>query len=324
MEARVRTALPDGAWAFEPKWDGFRAVVWGPPHWRLDSRNRRPLLRYFPELEEAVAALPSGTVVDGEVVVVTDGHLDFGALQLRLHPARSRNLTLAAAHPAQLVGFDLLADRGEDLRGAPFAQRRGRLEALVADLSPPWRLTPSTTDRDEATRWFDEYAAAGCDGIVAKRLDGAYVEGERAMVKVKHRWTVDTVVLGYRLHTAGDRVGSLLLGLSDGDGGYVPVGHCVGFPDEERVRLLDLLQRFHVDGVASRTGEASRWSGDKDMTWYEVVPGLVVEVSYDQLAGPRFRHTTRFERWRPDKDARACGLDQLVRPDGPPFETIFA
>lgn len=326
MEARVREDLPTGVWAFEPKWDGFRALAWSAPI-RLDSRNHKPLLRYFPELAPSLEALPAGTVVDGEVVVVTADRLDFDALQNRLHPAASRVKLLAVETPAELVAFDLLALRGADLRTLPFAERRSRLVGLIPDLGNRWRLTPSTTDRALATRWFDEFEAAGCDGIVAKRLDAPYVEDKREMVKVKHRRTVDCVVGGYRVHKDGDGIGSILLGLYDGTELHF-IGHCSGFPDHDRKQLLAQFEQLRADdsfgSEVRRPGGESRWSGDKDLSWVAVTPGVVVEVSYDQLTGVRFRHATRFERWRPDKDAHQCTLDQLERPEGPGFSAVVA
>jgi ATP-dependent DNA ligase len=324
MEARVRTAFPTGAWAYEPKWDGFRCLSWSGDV-RLDSRSKKPLLRYFPELEEALAALPAGTVVDGEVVVVVDGRLDFDALQQRIHPAASRIDLLSNATPAQLIAFDLLAVGGEDLRPAPFATRRERLVALLDDLEHPWHLTPSTRDVEVAKRWFTEFESAGCDGIVAKELECEYRSGQRAMVKLKHRRSVDVVVGGYRLHKEGDRIGSLLLGLYD-DGQLHFIGHCSGFGDVDRVAILERLQELEADtgfgeGVR-RPGGISRWTGDKDLSWVPLAPEVVVEVSYDQLTGDRFRHATRFERWRPDKAPSACTIDQLERPEGPGFADI--
>ena len=329
MEARVQGALPRGEWAYEPKWDGFRAVAWS-GEVRLDSRNQRPLLRYFPELEAPLRALPAGTVVDGEVVVVRRDRLDFDALQNRLHPAASRAARLARETPAALVAFDLLAADGRDLRGVPFDERRERLVALAARLPGPWVLTPSTSDRELARRWFDEFEAAGCDGIVAKRRQGLYVEGKREMVKVKHRRTVDCVVGGYRGAEDGGGVGSILLGLYDGEGRLHFIGHCSGFAQGERAPLLTRLERlrsadsFGAEGEVRRPGAESRWSAGKDLSWVPVRPELVVEVSYDQLTGGRFRHATRFERWRPDKDAAACTLDQLERPAGPGFAAMVA
>jgi len=327
MEARVQADLPRGDWAYEPKWDGFRAVAWS-GEIRLDSRNHRPLLRYFPELEAPLRALPAGTVVDGEVVVVRDDRLDFDALQNRLHPAASRVARLAGETPAALVAFDLLAAGGEDLRAAPFSARRTRLEALTAGLPAPWSLTPSTTDRARAARWFHEFEAAGCDGIVAKRLAGAYAEGKREMVKVKHRRTVDCVVGGYRPLDDGSGLGSILLGLYDEAGRLHFIGHCSGFPDGDRAALLERFaglrsaDSFGAEGEVRRPGGQSRWSAGKDLSWVAVEPTVVAEVSYDQLTGGRFRHATRFERWRPDKDPAACLLDQLIRPSGPGFGAV--
>ncbi len=333
MEAKVRLELPPSpGWAYEPKWDGFRCLAWGGTTTagavtaRLDSRNAKPLLRYFPELLPALAQLPPDAVVDGEVVLVTDGRTDFDALQQRIHPAESRITMLAAQTPAELVAFDLLALGGEDLRERGFAQRRERLTELVDRLEHPWHLTPSTTDAQVGARWFDEFESAGCDGIVAKQLDRPYIEGERAMVKVKHRRTVDTVIGGYRLHKEGDRVGSLLLGLYNAEGKLHFIGHCSGFGDADRVALLERLRRHEVDTSfgedARQPGGPSRWSAGKDLTWVAVRPELVCEVSYDQLTGDRFRHATRFERWRPDKDPQQCLLDQLERPQGPGFADI--
>lgn len=326
MEAKVRTDLPDGAWAYEPKWDGFRAVAWSDDI-RLDSRNHKPLLRYFPELEDSLRALPSGTVVDGEVVVVTDDRLDFDALQNRLHPADSRVQLLAQETPARLVAFDLVALDGEDLRGRPFSTRRELLAGLIPGLGGEWNLTPSTTDREQAARWFVEFEAAGCDGIVAKALDAAYVEGKREMIKVKHRRSVDCVVGGYRVHKDGDKIGSILLGLYDGDQLHF-IGHCSGFTDHDRVEILRQFEAIRAEDSfgdeVRRPGGESRWTGDKDLSWVPVEPGVVVEVSYDQLTGHRFRHATRFERWRPDKDADACTMDQLERPEGPGFDRVVA
>ncbi|MGH8907145.1 MAG: ATP-dependent DNA ligase [Egibacteraceae bacterium] len=328
MEARVRAQLPDPpGWAYEPKWDGFRAIAWGGLG-RLDSRKQRPLLRYFPELAPALDALPAGAVVDGEVVVVVNEATDFDALANRIHPAESRIRLLAEQTPAELVAFDLLALDGVDLRSRPFAERRQRLEALAAGLPAPWHLTPSTPDVGVAARWFTEFESAGCDGIVAKLVDGEYVEGERAMVKVKHRRTVDVVIGGYREHKDGGKIGSLLLGLYNVAGQLHFIGHCSGFGDADRVallgRLLPLREASSFGEDARAPGGPSRWSGGKDLSWIPVRPELVCEVSYDQLTGERFRHATRFERWRPDKDPPDCTLDQLERPEGPVFADVVA
>ncbi len=329
MEAVIRADLPaPPGWAYEPKWDGFRALAWSGHPARLDSRNGKPLLRYFPELKPAIDALPEGTVVDGEVVVVQDGVLAFDALQNRIHPAESRIVRLAEETPAQLVAFDLLALDGEDVRALPFADRRVRLESLMAKLETPWHLTPSTTDIDTARRWFVEFEAAGCDGIVAKALDRPYIEAKRQMVKVKHRRTVDVVIGGYRVQAEGDRVGSLLLGLYDESGALHFIGHTSSFSDQEAHELLPHLEELRSESSfgadARRPGAESRWTGGKDLDWVPLAPELVAEISYDQLTGGRFRHATRLERWRPDKDPRDCTMDQLERPSGFGFSDVVS
>ena len=264
MEAKVKDDFPGPTgWAYEPKWDGFRVLAWSDPI-RLDSRNEKPLLRYFPELEDSLKRLPAGTVVDGEVLVVIDDVSSFDALQMRIHPAESRITMLAEETPARLVAFDLLALEGEDLRDRPFSERRAKLEGLVPGLDASWYLTPSTTDLAEGQRWFEEFEAAGCDGIVAKRLDQGYVSGKREMVKVKHRRSVDVVVGGYREHKDGGKIGSLLLGLYDGRGELEFVGHCSGFSDHDRVELLKQFEQLRVEdsftNEGRRPGAESRWS----------------------------------------------------------------
>ena len=328
-EARVRETLPEPpGWAYEPKWDGFRVVAWGGSQPRLDSRNHRPLLRYFPELGAAVEMLPDRAVVDAEAVVVLDDVTDFDALQMRIHPAQSRVRKLAQETPAQIVAFDVLAVGEEDLRGRPFRERRERLHQLLVHTGPPWHLTPSTEDRAEALRWFDSFEEAGCDGIVAKRLDLTYREGERDMIKVKHRRTADAVVGGYRLHKDGDKIGSLLLGMYDEKGALHFVGHCSGFADRERARLLDMLRQLETDSSfgdeARRPDAPSRWSGQREAAFVAVDPSIVVEVSYDQITGGRFRHATRFERWRPDKLPSECTLDQMERSTGIGFVEVVS
>jgi ATP-dependent DNA ligase len=382
MEARVADDLPRGpGWSYEPKWDGFRVVMWSPAGGeatdaqeayapRLDSRNGKALLRYFPELEPALGQLPPGTVADGEVVVVTGGKLDFDALQNRIHPAASRIRRLAEETPASLALFDLLALEGADLRDRPLRERRAALERLAARLgaagSGPagstggagpttvapsrWLLSPSTTDLETARRWFRDFEPAGFDGIVAKALDRPYAEGRREMVKVKHRRTVDCVVGGYRLHKDGRRVGSILLGLYDPGGALHFIGHCSSFSDEEAAALLVALQSLRPGSEAvslgppagfgehvRHPGAPSRWSAARGTVgagdslqqdggaddYIAVTPLLVIEVSYDQLTGDRFRHATRFERWRPDKDPRRCTMDQLERPQGAGLQEVL-
>ena len=326
MEAKVSERWPKGDFVYEPKWDGFRSLSWSEPDLRLDSRNQRPLLRYFPELRLALEQLPAGTVVDGEIVVVIDGVTDFDSLQQRIHPAESRVNMLSEATPAELVAFDILADRGESLREAPFSERRQRLVSLAEELDHPWHLTPQTTSEDVAKVWFDEYEPAGCDGISAKRPELAYQHGKRAMIKIKHRRTIDVVVGGFREHKDGGKIGSLLLGLYNDSGDFHFIGHCSGFPNADRVeiyhRFMELRSEESFDEAARAPGGPSRWSAGKDSSWTPVQPGVVVEVSYDQLEGERFRHATRFHRWRPDKDAAACTMDQLERPQGPGFRDV--
>jgi len=326
MEAKVSEKWPKGEFVYEPKWDGFRSLSWSRPDVRLDSRNKRPLLRYFPELEPALQQLPDGTVVDGEIVVVFDGATDFDTLQQRIHPAESRINMLSEKTPAELVAFDLLADRGEEIRERPFSERRQRLVELVGALELPWHLTPQTDDEDIAKAWFHEFEPAGCDGIIAKNPELAYQHGKRAMIKIKHRRTIDVVVGGFREHKDGGKIGSLLLGLYNDDGDFHFIGHCSGFPDVDRVeifeRFVDLRADESFDEAARAPGAISRWSAGKDNAWNAVKPGVVIEVSYDQLEGDRFRHASRFHRWRPDKDPSQCTMDQLERPEGLGFREV--
>ncbi|MGA7281152.1 MAG: ATP-dependent DNA ligase [Acidimicrobiia bacterium] len=328
MEAKVSETWPSGRYLYEPKWDGFRSLSWGAPANQIDSRNKRPLLRYFPELEPALDQLPSGTVVDGEIVVVVDGVTDFDSLQQRIHPAKSRVDLLSAQTPAELVAFDVLALEGSDLREKPFSERRERLVDLSDRLRHPWHLTPQTDDPAKARAWFDDFESAGCDGIIAKDPELTYQHGKRAMIKIKHRRTVDCVVGGFREHKDGGKIGSLLLGLYDGTGNLHFIGHCSGFPDVDRVEIFERFSELIADdsfgSEARAPGGQSRWSSDKDLSWTPVKPGVVVEVSYDQLEGERFRHATRFHRWRPDKDAADCDMSQLERPEGPGFRQVVA
>jgi bifunctional non-homologous end joining protein LigD len=326
MEAKVMESWPVGTFAFEPKWDGFRAVSWNGDEVRLDSRSQKTLLRYFPELSEPISRLPLGTVVDGEIVVVIDDVTDFDALGQRIHPAESRIKRLAAETPSQLVAFDLLALSGEDLRQRPFSERRALLTKLIPSLEHPWNLTPSTDDPEVGKRWFDEFEPAGCDGIIAKQLDQGYVHGKRAMIKIKHRRTADCVVGGYREHKDGGKIGSLLLGLYNENGVLHFIGHCSGFPDGQREAIFKRFQELRTEGsfgeAARVPGGISRWTGDKDLSWTAIEGGVVAEVSYDQLEEGRFRHATRFHRWRPEKDPRSCTMDQLERPSGLGFSEV--
>ena len=331
MKAKVREDPPEPpGWVYEPKWDGFRTIGWSGSEPRMDSRNGKPLLRYFPELRPALAQLPTGTVVDGEVVIVRDDATQFDQLQLRIHPAESRISLLSEKIPAELVVFDVLADRGVDLRTAPYAERRDRLEALFATLEPPWHITPVTEDLSVARRWFDDFEAAGCDGIIAKKSDGIYVEDKRLWLKWKHRRDCDCVVGGYRVHKDGGKIGSILLGLYNEAGELHFVGHCSGFSDHDRVELLQQFERIRTDQSFGGDTEVhvpggdSRWSAGKDLSWIPVTPGVVVEISYDQLEGSRFRHATRFQRWRFDKDPEECTIDQLERPVGAGFSEVVS
>ncbi len=328
MEAKTSERWPKGSFLYEPKWDGFRSLSWSAPENRIDSRNERPLLRYFPELQAALDQLPEGTVVDGEIVVVQDGVTDFDTLQQRIHPAESRISRLSEETPAEMVAFDILAHKGRDLRQLPFRDRRSVLEELATSLEHPWHLTPHTDSEELARRWFDEFESAGCDGIIAKDPELAYQHGKRAMIKIKHRRTVDVVVGGFREHKDGGKIGSLLLGLYNEAGDLHFIGHCSGFPDVDRVEIFDRFSDLASDesfGEEARMpGGQSRWSGEKDLSWTPVRPGVVVEVSYDQLEGDRFRHATRFHRWRPDKDPADCTTEQLDLPQGAGFREVVA
>jgi len=321
MLAKLQLDIPRGeGWLYEPKWDGFRAIVLRDgDDLEIVSRNGLALLRYFPELlPELRAALPSQAVVDGEIVVAGERGLDFDVLQQRLHPAASRVNRLAVETPASFVAFDMLASGDEDLRGLSTAERRARLER---DVRPTTRvaLTPQTRDADEAAEWFTRYEGAGLDGVIAKPEGLRYVEGERLWVKVKHGRTCDCVVGGYRLATAANGgVGSLLLGLYDGEGVLHHVGHTSSFNAAQRRELLELLRPLEEGapsfGGGRTPGGPSRWSGSRDMAWVQVTPTLVCEVRFEQLQKGRFRHAARFLRWRPDKDPAQCTYDQLVAP----------
>ena len=335
MKAKVRVNPPEPpGWVYEPKWDGFRAIAWSGDEPRLDSRSLKPLLRYFPELAPALDQLPPGTVVDTEIVVIVNDVTDFSALQQRIHPAESRINMLADTTPAEIVAFDLLAGHGEDIRHHPYEERRRRLEKLFAGLDAPWHLTPVTRDLEEARRWFDEFESAGCDGIIVKNVTEPYVEDKRNWIKWKHRRDADCVVGGYRVHKDGDKIGSILLGLYNEEGRLSFIGHCSGFSDHDRTELLKQFEQIRTDESFGGYGEEeagvrvpgaqSRWSGGKNMDWVPVEPGVVVQISYDQLEGNRFRHTTRFERWRPDKPPEECTFDQLVRPEGTGFSEVVS
>lgn len=311
--------IPRGpGWLYEPKWDGFRALVFREGERLLiASRNRQPLERYFPELVETLrAGLPDRCVVDGEIVIVGAGTLDFDALLQRIHPAASRIRLLSEQTPASFVVFDLLALGESDCRAEPFTARRKQLEGVVRT-GQRLTLTPQTADPEKAEEWFEQFEGAGLDGIVAKRGELGYASGKRVMVKVKHERTADCVVGGYRVHKSGDGIGSLLLGLYDEDGTLHHVGHTSSFSAAQRREVLAQLQPLEGKesfGKGRTPGEPSRWTQGKDTSWISVEPSRVCEVAFDHLQGQRFRHAARFLRWRPDKTARECSYRQLAPP----------
>jgi ATP-dependent DNA ligase len=331
MLAKLATELPEGeGWLFEPKWDGFRAIVFRDhDRFYIQSRDLKPLDRYFPELEAFFrASLPERSVVDGEIVIVGPRGLDFDALQMRLHPAASRVRKLAAETPASFVAFDLLAEDGEDLRSRPQAERRLRLERALAGATLGVHLTPSSRERQVANEWFHRFEGAGLDGVMAKHETTTYQPGRRAMVKVKHVRAADCVVAGFRWHKQGPGtlVGSLLLGLYDDGGTLHHVGVTSSFPMEARRRLVEELAPLRKDalgahpwrhwaetgdGIQRVPGATSRWSAGKDLSWEPLRIERVCEVKYDHLQGDRFRHAAVFLRWRSDKRPADCRYDQL-------------
>ncbi len=346
MLAKASDAIPSGGdWLFEPKWDGFRTIVFRDgPSLHLQSRELKPLDRYFPELAAPLRArLPERCVVDGEIVIAGAAGLDFEALLLRIHPAASRVALLAQESPASVVLFDLLALGDRDLRGAPLAERRALLERAGAAAGRGGRVlvTPATRDRAVAADWFSRFEGAGLDGVVAKRLDSAYQPGVRAMVKVKHARTADCVVAGFRWHKSGpgSEVGSLLLGLYDDAGGLQHVGICASFTTAARRALvaeLAPLREGAAEGHPWREwadwagepdrrmpGASSRWNRGKDLSWEPLRIERVCEVAYDHLQGDRFRHATHFLRWRPDKSPRECTYAQLEETPAYELSRIF-
>jgi ATP-dependent DNA ligase len=328
MLAKLCRQMPEGGGLlYEPKWDGFRCIVFRDGlDVELGSRNERPLTRYFPELVGSLLAnLPSRCVLDGEIVIAGRSGLDFDALLQRIHPAASRIKLLASATPSSFVAFDLLAFGDDDLRGEPFGSRRSALEQALGDAEPPVYLTPATPDPAVARDWFDRFEGAGLDGVVAKPLELTYREGERVMLKVKHERTADCVVGGFRWHKDGGGVGSLLLGLYDEHGTLHHVGVASGFSVALRKNLVDDLVSYRLasleghpwkamtaDGDSTRRpGAQSRWNTGKDLSWEAVAPELVCEVGYDHLQGGRFRHATSFRRWRNDREPGSCTYAQL-------------
>ncbi|SDD58050.1 ATP-dependent DNA ligase [Auraticoccus monumenti] len=341
MLAKSVPEVPTGALSYEPKWDGFRSIVFRDgDEVEIGSRNERPMTRYFPELVTAFTEqFPERVVLDGEIVVVVGDRLEFEVLQQRVHPAASRIKRLAGETPASFVAFDLLALGDEDLTREPFERRRALLEEALADVRAPVHLTPATRDEALARRWFSEFEGAGLDGVVAKPLDGAYLPDKRTMFKVKHQRTADCVVAGYRTHKSGpDAIGSLLLGLYDEAGDLASVGVIGAFPAARRKELFTEMQELvttfddhpwawakQEDGTRTpRSSETSRWNAGKDLSFTPLRPELVVEVRYEHMEGARFRHTAQFNRWRPDRDPRSCTyaqLEEVVRYD---LADIFA
>jgi ATP-dependent DNA ligase len=327
MLAKLQPDIPRGdGWRYEPKLDGFRAIVYRDgAEVYIESRDGRPLLRYFPELEPALKkVLPRRCVVDGEIVLSHEGRLEFDMLQLRLHPAKSRVDRLAEETPVSFIAFDLLSLGESSLLAVPLSERRKKLEKGLAKAEPlegvpeggstHILVAPQTDDPDEAANWFTELERVGHDGIIAKRADSPYSPGKRTMVKVKHRRTADCVVGGYRLGKDGKGIGSLLLGVYDDEGNFHYLGHTSSFSAAERRALLEQLQPMRVDQTfeGGRTpGGQSRWSQGKEGEWVSVRPDLVCEVAYDYLQGNRFRHASTFLRWRDDKKPEDCRFDQL-------------
>jgi ATP-dependent DNA ligase len=338
MLAKRVVSVPRGpGWIYEPKWDGFRAIAFRDrDRLVLQSRDERPLERYFPELGgPLLEGLPERSVVDGEIVIAGTGGLDFEALLQRIHPAESRIARLAEETPAALVVWDLLCLGDRDLRGEPFADRRRLLEEALAGARAPLHVTPVTSEAAVAEDWFHRFEGAGLDGVIAKRADGVYEPGKRAMLKIKHQRTADCVVAGFRWHKGGEgeRVGSLLLGLYDEAGTLHHVGVAASFSAKRRVELLDELSPLREGAAEAHPwrdwteqptssqrvpGAQSRWNRGKTLAWEPLRPELTVEVSYDHMQGTRFRHTAHFVRWRPDKPPAACTYDQLD--ETPPLE----
>jgi ATP-dependent DNA ligase len=339
MLAKLTRDLPEGEGLFyEPKWDGFRCIVFRDnDSITLASRNEKPLDRYFPELVESLRAnLPNQCVLDGEIVIVGQAGLDFDALTNRIHPAASRIKLLAESTPASFVAFDLLAIDEQDLMGAPYTERRARLEEVLSAARAPIYLTPATNDPSVASDWFSRFEGAGLDGVIVKPGDLAYLPDKRANFKVKHERTADCVVAGFRWHKEGGVVGSLLLGLYDDAGQLHHVGVASGFSAARRKEFVEELAPFQagatddhpwIDDVATATrvpGATSRWSAGKNLDWEPLRAELVVEVAYGQLQGDRFRHATSFVRWRSDRTASSCRYDQLDVPVPIELQEIFS
>jgi ATP-dependent DNA ligase len=330
LAKRVGDLPTGGDFIYEPKWDGFRSIIFRDgDEVFIQSRDGKPLNRYFPELVEPIKKqLPKRCVLDGEIVLARDGALDFDSLQLRLHPAASRVKLLSEQIPTSIVFFDLLAEGNRDLRATTFKERRERLESILSDVDPPLHLTPATEDLSLAADWFRRFEGAGLDGVVAKPVDGTYEPNKRVMLKVKHERDCDCVVAGFRWHKKGPgtAIGSLLLGLFDDAGELQHVGVCASFTNQKREELVEFLapyrknalnnhpwKKWHGSEFAEQRipGGQSRWSAGKDLSWEALRPDLVVEVAYDHMQGDRFRHTAQFRRWRSDKKPKDCTYEQL-------------
>jgi len=347
MLSSAADKLPAGdGWQFEPKWDGFRTLIFRDgDEIVLQSRDTKPMNRYFPELVAPLAAaLPERCVVDGEIVIVGEHGLDFEALLLRIHPAASRVKLLAEQTPSSFVAWDLLALGDEDLREVPLEQRRARLEQVLGNAPRPVHLSPATRDRALAEDWFQRFEGAGLDGVMAKRLDSPYRPGERTMIKVKHTRTADCVVAGFRWHKngPGTMIGSLLLGLYDADGTLHHVGVTAAFTTAKRKQLVEELAPLRENALdehpwrdwamaqdeANASGQrmpgaTSRWNRGKDLSWVPLRPERVCEVSFDHMQGTRFRHAAHFVRWRPDKPPEECRYDQLEVTPAYELERVF-
>jgi ATP-dependent DNA ligase len=343
MLAKLAETLPIGPFLYEPKWDGFRAIVFrGGSELFIQSRDLRPLDRYFPELREALLdKLPDGSVIDGEIVIATSHGLDFEALQFRLHPAASRAAKLAKATPASFIAFDALALDGRDLRAIPQGERRALLEQALAGIERPVHLTPMTRDPVVATEWLSRFEGAGLDGVIAKPQLGTYEPGKRAMIKVKHARTADCVVAGFRWHKEGknERIGSLLLGLFDQVGALHHVGVTSSFTMAVRKQLAEELAPLRENAFENHPwrewaeagggetqrmpGGQSRWSAGKDLSWEPLRIERVCEVKYDHMQGQRFRHGAVFQRWRLDRQPADCRYDQLEVTTPYELEKVF-
>ena len=331
MLSKAVPSIPEGPFSYEPKWDGFRSIVFRDgDEVEIGSRNERPMTRYFPDIVAAVKAnLPDKCVIDGEIIVVVGDRLEFEVLQQRIHPAASRVRLLSQETPASFIAFDLLALNGTDYTQRPFEDRRATLEEVLADAQAPIHVTPATRDHHLATEWFSQFEGAGLDGVVAKPLAGTYQPDKRTMFKIKHERTADCVIAGYRVHKSGpDSIGSLLLGLYKDSGELASVGVIGAFPAARRKELFNELQPLvttfddhpwawakQEEGTRTpRSSEFSRWNAKKDLSFIPLRPELVVEVRYEHMEGDRFRHTAQFLRWRPDREPRSCTYEQLEEP----------